>query len=212
VRERGGSWRVAFGRAGLDESFACDAVLSALPAYALARLEIGAAGRRPLESLAGIEYSPVASLFLGYRRDRVSHPLDGFGALVPPLERRSALGVVFVSSLFPDRAPAGHVAVNVFVGGTLQPALAALGKDELIARVGADLRDLIGAEGPPAFATRTFWPRAIPQYNLGYGRHLEALARSEAELPGFFVGGSLRDGISLPECLLSGVRLAERAS
>jgi len=212
IRERGRSWKVGYVRAGKAAAYACDAVISALPAWSLARLELGTAGRHPLESLAGIAYAPVASLFFGYRRERVSHPLDGFGALVPPNEQRSALGVVFISSLFPDRAPAGHVALNVFAGGTLQPALAALGKAELVERVGADLRDLVGADGPPAFASHTLWPRAIPQYNLGYGRHLDAMARCEADHPGFLVGGCIRDGISLPECLLAGLRLAERAS
>jgi oxygen-dependent protoporphyrinogen oxidase len=207
-----GGWQVEYVGAGRPESYACDTVLCALPAEALAGLELGARGQRPLEGLRAIEYSSLAKLYLGYRRDQVRHPLDGFGALVPAAERRTALGIVFLSSLFPDRAPAGHVALDVFVGGSLQPALAALPEAELIARVGADLRELVGAEGPPVFARRHPWPRAIPQYNLGYGQHLEAMARCEEALPGCHIGGSVRDGIALPECIRSGLRLAERVS
>ena len=40
---------------------------------------------------------------------------------------RSILGVIFSSSLFPGRAPKGHVALTVFVGGALQP-------DQVVAR------------------------------------------------------------------------------
>jgi len=62
-------------------------------------------------------------LALGFRRDQLSHPLDGFGFLVPEVERRRVLGAVFSSSLFPERAPAGHVMLTVFVGGTRDPDL-----------------------------------------------------------------------------------------
>jgi protoporphyrinogen/coproporphyrinogen III oxidase len=56
------------------------------------------------------------------------------------------------------------------------------------------------------------WPRAIPQYNLGYGAHLDALARCEQANPGLFFGGNVRDGISLPDCIKSGTSLAARVS
>jgi oxygen-dependent protoporphyrinogen oxidase len=212
LRSARGGWEVEYVREGTTESYACGAVICALPADSLANLELGQRGARPLEALKAVEYAPLTKLYLGYRRDRVSHPLDGFGALVPAGEKRSALGIVFLSSLFPDRAPAGHVALNVFVGGTLQPALAALPDAELLARVGSDLRELIGAEGPPAFVRRHPWPRAIPQYNLGYDRFLDAMARCERDLPGCYIGGNVRDGIALPECVLSGLRMAQRVS
>jgi oxygen-dependent protoporphyrinogen oxidase len=189
-----------------------DAVVLAIPAWALAKLELGGAGERPLSSLGEIEHPPVASVFAGFRRDRVSHPLDGFGVLVPASEKRSVLGVIFSSSLFPGRAPDGHVALTAFVGGALQPDIARLPKDELVGRVCTDLRALLGAQGEPAFARHTLWPRAIPQYNLGYGRHLEAIAACERGLPGLFIGGNARDGISLSDCILSGAALAKRVS
>ena len=64
--------------------------------------------------------------FLGYRREQVAHPLDGFGALVPALERRSILGALFSSTLFPHRAPDGHVALTIFAGGMRQPEIGRL--------------------------------------------------------------------------------------
>jgi oxygen-dependent protoporphyrinogen oxidase len=211
-RGTGARWNVHWvGTAG-PKAMECDAVVLALPAWSLARLEIGAAGLRPLAGLERVEYAPVASLFLGYRRDRVRHPLDGFGALVPAAERRTLLGAVFVSTLFPGRAPDGHVALNVFAGGALRPDVVQLPEAELVARVGADLKALVGADGPPAFVRRTPWPRAIPQYNLGYGAHLEAMRRCEADHPGLFIGGNVRDGISLPDCIASGTSLAQRVS
>jgi oxygen-dependent protoporphyrinogen oxidase len=211
-RGNGARWRVTWEGPKGEKSAQFDSVVAALPAWALAKLEIGGAGKRPLSGLAGVEHPPVASVFLGFRRDRVRHALDGFGALAPRSEKRSVLGVIFSSTLFPGRAPAGHVALTAFAGGALQGEIARLPARELKALVRADLRDLLGAEGPPAFERHVLWKRAIPQYNLGYGGHLEALAKCEDDHPGLHIGGNARDGISLAECILSGAALAKRVS
>jgi oxygen-dependent protoporphyrinogen oxidase len=210
--ERGSRWTVSWhdGRGLRTGNF--DAVIAALPAAALARLTIGSAGERPLAGLAQVESPPVSSLFLGFRRDQVAHPLDGFGALVPATEKRALLGVLFSSTLFPGRAPDGHVALTVMIGGALQPELAARPADRLWAAVRPDLRDLLGVSGEPVFTRHTFWPHAIPQYNLGHERHLEAMTACERTHPGLFIGGNARDGSALPNCLLAGSRLAEQAA
>ena len=186
-------------------------VILALPAAALAALPIGVQGECPLADLSHIEYPPVSSLFLGYKREQVTHPLDGFGMLVPPAEQRSILGVLFNSTLFPGRAPAGHVALTVMTGGALRPDLARLDDAGLLALVQNELSALLGVSGEPVFIRRNFWPHAIPQYNLGYERFLDLIARTEAAHPGLFIGGHIRDGISVPNCIAAGEKLAARA-
>jgi protoporphyrinogen oxidase len=52
------------------------------------------------------------------------------------------------------------------------------------------------------------WPRAIPQYVLGYQRFKDAIDKVEASAPGLYIGGNCRDGISLSNCIESGRRLA----
>jgi oxygen-dependent protoporphyrinogen oxidase len=208
----GQPWSVVWrdGASTRNESF--DAVIAALPAPALAQLRFGPLGERPLASLEGIEHPPVASYFLGYRREQVAHRLDGFGVLVPEVERRSVLGVLFSSSIFPGRAPAGHVALTVMVGGSRQPELARQEPDKLLATVEHELRELLGVTGAPVFQRHHFWPRAIPQYNLGYEVHLEAIATAERTQRGLFIGGQARDGIGLPACIAAGEKLAARAA
>jgi len=205
-------WRVGWRGPQGESADEFDSVVAGVPASALAALEIGGAGRRPLAGLAQVEQPPVVSVFLGFRREQVRHPLDGFGVLVPSVERRSVLGVIFSSSLFEGRAPEGHVALTALAGGVMQPEVARLPEGDLMALVMRDLGALLGATGEPVFVRRTFWPRAIPQYNLGYDRHLEAIAACERANPGFHVGGNVRDGISLADCLKSGASLAKRVS
>jgi oxygen-dependent protoporphyrinogen oxidase len=208
----GGRWQVSWDGPKGRDSGEFHRVVAALPAWALARLKIGAAGRRELSGLGEIEHPPVATVLLGYRRDKVRHPLDGFGLLVPASEEKSVLGVIFSSSLFPGRSPQGHVALTAFAGGALQGELALLPAKELVDRIRVDVLGLLGAEGPPAFVRHTLWKRAIPQYNLGYGRHLDSIAECERRHPGLIFGGNARDGISLPDCLRSGASLAQRVS
>ncbi len=208
----GEKWSVIWHDASGTHTQAFDAVIVALPAHALALLRVGSLGERPLAGLAAIEHPPVASLFLGFRRDQIAHPLDGFGLLVPAVEKRSILGVLFSSTLFPRRAPADHVALTVLVGGTRQPELASLSPDALLARIRPDLLDLLEVRGDPVFQHHAFWPRAIPQYNLGHEQHLAAFAALERTHRALFIGGQARDGISLPACIASGEKLAARAS
>ncbi len=189
-----------------------DFIVLAVPATTLAQMTFGTLAERPLASLDNIAHPPVSSLFLGYRRDQVAHALDGFGGLTPEKERRDVLGILFSSTLFPGRAPEGHVALTVFVGGMRQPEHARLGTPQILERIRRDLTDLVGVSGDPVFVKHSFWPRAIPQYTLGYERHFEAMNRLEDLHPGLFIGGQCRDGISLPDCLKSGEKLARRVA
>jgi oxygen-dependent protoporphyrinogen oxidase len=206
----GPPWEITWHRDGGAQTEEFDAIILALPAGALAALRV--ANQQPLAALAEIEHPPVASLFLGFRREDVTHPLDGFGLLAPACERRVLLGAIFSSSLFPERAPAGHVAITVLAGGTRQPELARLAPDALLSTVMPDLCELLGVRGKPVFTHHTFWPRAIPQYNLGYGRFLAAMTAAEKSCPGLFIGGHVRDGVALGSCITAGLRLAERAT
>ena len=201
-------WKNA-GQTGTDEF---DSVVLAVPAGALAQLSFGSLGERPLATLENIPHPPVSSVFLGYRRDQIAHPLDGFGGLVPAVERRDVLGILFSSTLFPDRAPAGHVGLTVFVGGMRQPTHARLPTPQLLERIDRDLRELVGATGEPAFVRHTYWPRAIPQYVIGYEQWKGTMDLIERNHPRLFIGGNVRDGVSLPDCVKSGVKLAEKVA
>ena len=208
----GRPWKIITQRHAAVDTTAFDAVVLALSAGGLGQLVFGTLGERTLASLDHQPHPPVSSLFLGFKRSQVSHPLDGYGALVPACEKKSMLGVVFSSTLFPSRAPDGHVAVTVLAGGARQPETGRLPLDQLLARVLPDLRALLGITGDPVFTHLTFWPKAIPQYNVGHERFLDPLARCEIQYPGLFIGGSPRDGISLPDCVNSGTALARNAA
>jgi len=226
-RNNDGTWTIVT-EAGEDSA---DAVVCALPAPALAALRLGEDA--PLASLAQIEHPPVSTLFLGYRRDQVAHPLDGFGMLVPAIETLPLLGAIFASTLFPGRAPEGHVALHVMIGAvsdrshcgarlggprqaelassTVAEGRAANERCATMAAVTDCLLQLLGVRGDPVFIRHGHFAQAIPQYTLGYEQHLATMTEAELRFPGLFIGGQCRDGISTPACIASGERLAAQA-
>jgi len=201
---RGTAWRIRTRVQGtLPGEF--DAVLLCTAAPALASLEIN--DHTPLAGLAAMPYSAVASLALGFPRGAVAHPLDGFGMLVPARAGRRILGTLFSSTLFPGRAPDGHVLLTTFVGGR-QPELAALPDAGLEQIVRVELSELLGVRGEPVFRQLTRWPRAIPKYTVDFGRHAAAMDAVERDHPGLYLAGHVRNGISLSDCLTAGLAVA----
>jgi protoporphyrinogen/coproporphyrinogen III oxidase len=165
-----------------------------------------------LSSFSEIRHPPVASVVLGFRREDVAHPCEGFGMLIPKIEGFKILGTIFSSSLFPNRAPAGHHTLTSYVGGERNPELASLPADRLYEIVCKDLRVLLGVRGKPTFQHCVFYPKAIPQYNVGYGRFKHFMAELEAKAPGLFLAGHYRDGVSLSDSIVSGCNVAERVA
>ena len=186
------------------------AVLYAGTAFRLAKIHIDT--ERPINwsSFSEIYYPPVASVVLGFRREDVAHPLDGFGMLIPRLEGFNILGTIFSSSLFPNRAPAGHVMVTSYLGGARAPELASRTPEELFELTRADLRLLLGVTGKPTFQHCTVLPKAIPQYDVGFGRFRTLMKEIEAKAPGLFLAGHYRDGISLADSIVSAYDASER--
>jgi oxygen-dependent protoporphyrinogen oxidase len=144
-----------------------NAILFAGTAFKLAQLQMRGPVPVDFRAFGEIRYPPVASVVLGFRRADVTHPAQGFGMLIPKVEGFKILGTIFSSSLFPNRAPEGHITLTSYVGGERQPELAQLPSHALYDLVCADLRTLLGVRGQPTFQHTVFWPKAIPQYTLG---------------------------------------------
>ncbi|HEX3557750.1 MAG TPA: protoporphyrinogen oxidase [Pyrinomonadaceae bacterium] len=190
------------------ETISADAVCLALPAYAAARL-LRETDDALASELDAIPYASTATVNLAYRRADIPHPLDGFGFVVPFIERRPTLACTFSSVKFEGRAPEGHALLRAFVGGALQPEMFDLDEERMTEAVRRDLRDLLGIERPPLFAHVEKWPRSMAQYHLG---HLERLSRINARLqnlPTLALCGNAYTGAGLPDCIRSGEAAAD---
>jgi oxygen-dependent protoporphyrinogen oxidase len=200
LTQAGAAWHLA-GTGAIAEPAEFDEVIITLPAKAAAalRVQTSSGSAEPFAFLGAIPHPPVTALFAGFRSEAIKHPLNGFGCLVPAAEQRNILGILFSSSLFPDRAPPGHAALTIMLGGALQPALARLSALEAWAVARADVESLLGITEHPVMLEAVHYPEAIPQYNVGHGQILSAIAKVEQALPGLKLAGSYRGGISVPD-------------
>ncbi|MDQ1707077.1 MAG: protoporphyrinogen/coproporphyrinogen oxidase [Pyrinomonadaceae bacterium] len=190
------------------ETIVADAVCLALPAYAAARL-LGKLDQSLADELEGIPYESSTTINLAYRRSEIPHALDGFGFVVPFVERRTVIACTFSSVKFAGRAPDGQVLLRAFVGGALQPEMFQLSDEELLARVRADLRDLLGVENAPLFAEVARWERSMPQYHLGHLERVKRIEERVSSLPGLTLAGNAYSGPGIPDCIRSGESAAE---
>jgi len=201
--------RVCYTKDGQSRTVDATAVVLAVPAFVAWQLLDDLAPA--LTSVLGeIEYPPVAMVFLGFRKPVKCRALDGFGFLVPEVERRKILGTIWSSTLFAGRAPAQGAALTTFVGGARQPKLAILEDDELADVVRGELQEIMGLESEPDLVHVQHWQHAIPQYTLGHARRIEAIERVENEHPGLYISGNFRGGISVGDCIVNSETTAAR--
>lgn len=193
---------------GASQAITAREVVLATPADVAARL-ISPFAPEAATSLAAIEYAPIAAIASLYRRENVRHALDGFGFLVPRVERRRILGTLFSSSMFEGRAPSGHVLLTTFTGGRRHPEIPGKTENDIAAIVSQELAQLLGATSPE-WQEVTRWTRAIPQYTLGHLDRLRAVDEAERRIPALHFCANYRGGVSVGDCIKSAFAVAER--
>jgi protoporphyrinogen/coproporphyrinogen III oxidase len=185
------------------------AVIVAAPAAEAARMVQGL-DTELAQELGRISTVSAVTVSLGWRRQQVRHPLDGFGMVVPRGEGRRIMGVTWTSSKFPGRAPRDRVLLRAFLGGVKGPEVLELDDKEILDLVRAELDVLLGLRGAPELARLYRWPDAMPQYNVGHAARLARLEELQARHPGLVLAGGSYRGIGIPDCIQSGVEAAER--
>ena len=162
-----------------------------------------------LSALNSIDYAAVAVVSLGYRQQDIGHSLNGFGFLVPRSSGLRVLGSVWNSSLFPGRAPEGQALLTSFVGGASDPTATKLNAQELASLVHREISPVLSMKSEPVFSNVTIWPRALPQYNLGHGDRLAAVAKSRSRFPGLWLTGNYLQGPAIGSCVDQTLAVAE---
>ena len=160
--------------------------------------------------LASIEYASSAVVTLVYHRQDIDHPLDGFGIVVPAVERRPIVAASFLTVKFPGHSPPGRAIVRVFSGGVLQPEVVDRDDQSLIAAAKQQLAELIGASGEPIETHVMRWRDAMPQYHVGHVARVESIEQRVAGHPGLELAGNAYRGVGIPQSIHSGRQAAER--
>lgn len=207
IEEKSGGFVVHLGDA---RQLDADIVITASPSYAVAAM-IEEMNSQAAKLLRQIPYAPMNVICFGYQRERIARDLDGFGYLIPRGEGCHTLGTLWDSSIFPDRAPQGHVLLRSMMGGATNRTAIDLADEEVVTRTRADLARAMGINEAPDFVRVFRHPRAIPQYVRGHGDRLQALNRALEGTPGLLLTGNAFYGVGLNDCVNAANRVAENA-
>jgi oxygen-dependent protoporphyrinogen oxidase len=184
-----------------------DAVVSAAPAYALAKI-FRNFNRNAVKLLEQIPYAPMNVVCFGYDKQALKCDLNGFGYLIPKKEGCSVLGTLWDSSIFPYRAPEGKVLLRSMMGGATRPQAADLSDEQVQILVQADLERIMGIKAAPEMARIFRHDRAIPQYVSGHAALVKQIRSELTATPRLFLTGNAYEGIGLNDCVANANRTA----
>lgn len=201
----GGGWRVELDATELRARAVLLAADAAGAAPLLKPVDPESAG-----FLADVEYAPLVSAALPVNPALAARPLEGFGFLVPRQAGIDLLGALFMSRLFPRRAPADRVLVTAMIGGVRWPAVVDADDAEITARICIGLERGLGLREMPEPLALTRWRRAVPQPGPEHAARVTELRRRLEGLPGLELAGSYLDGVGVADAFASGMAAARR--
>jgi len=149
------------------------------------------------ELLGQIRYNSSVTLALGYDQKDVEGKINGFGFLVPKVERKRITACTFVKTKFDHRVPPAKALIRCFLGG----AAIDVPEAELIQSVLDELKTLVGLSTKPIFTRLTRWHGAMAQYSLGHAKRISEIRERATLHPGLHLAGNAYDGIGIPDCI-----------
>jgi len=209
IARDGVRWHVDLTSPSGDLALSAARLVVAAPAYAAAGVLRGVDGEMAT-ALDGIAYAPIVVAPVGVEAGRARQPIEGFGFLTPRGESLGLLGCLFMSQLFPGRAPAGHELLHCMLGGVRWPEAAHLPDAEIHARLAEDLSRTLGLDDPPPPLALVRWHRAIPQPGRDHRARIAWLNGRLDDMPGLALAGAYVAGVSVSDSLASGLAAASR--
>jgi len=156
-----------------------------------------------------LKYAAVTQVLLGFKKWK-GMSLKAFGGLVPGIEKKNILGVLFTSSFFEGRAPKEGTLLSVFMGGVKRPDIAGMDDGEIESLLNKDLPRMLSDRTLSPDMTRILrYPKAIPQYTESTGRRYEMIEKLQQKYPGLILAGNIRDGIGMADRVKQGRTIAD---
>ncbi len=193
-----GYFKIQFSNGESEQTLTANKVISTVGAIGLETM-LPFIEDAHMAHLTNLKYARVVEIALGFNHWE-GRPLDGFGGLIPHKENRDLLGVLFMSSLFKNRAPQGGALLSVFMGGIRNESLCDLDDAALMAVLEREFKDLMKLpDFNPQLIDIKRYSHAIPQYAINTGDRLTAIEKVQNEFPGLIIAGNLRDGIGMAD-------------
>ena len=191
------------------ESIDADALVVAAPAWAASNLVKGIDGALS-EKLLTIPYVSTATVSIAFKKKDVKHPLNGFGFVVPKIEKRRIMAATWTSVKFAHRAPDDSVLIRCFVGGSKNAELVGLDDAAMVRMVREELGDIMGIEAEPLLVRVFRWKNSMPQYTIGHEERVSWIDERVASIKGLYLTGSAYHGIGISDSIRYGEIVAKK--
>ena len=155
--------------------------------------------KNKFKDITNLRYAKVVEITLGFNKWE-GIDLNAFGGLIPSKEHKNILGILFMSTLFKDRAPKNGALITSFVGGIKKEYLTEMNRDELINLLKPELQSLLQLPNfNPDLIELSYHKRAIAQYDKTSENRILAINDIEKENTNLFLAGSIRDGVGMAD-------------
>jgi oxygen-dependent protoporphyrinogen oxidase len=208
ARAEGGAWRLTCASGRTAD---VDAVVVTCPAPAAADLLRGVSPGSA-STLDRVRLASVVLTLLSYPGDAIPPGLAGSGFLVPRPERHLLTAASWVGTKWPHLAQPDRFVIRASAGRIDDERVQAMGDEEVVRAVTAELGAAMGLRGRPAAAKVVRWDAAFPQYEVGHLERMSALDRRLAEdAPGVVMAGAVCRGVGIATCIAGAREAAARA-
>jgi len=152
-----------------------------------------------LKPIVAMRYAKVVEISLGFNNWN-GMDLNAFGGLLPAMENKNILGILFMSTLFKGRAPKNGAMITIFTGGIKKQELVTLPQPELLELLKPELKQLLNLDSfNPDLIEFSYHNNAIAQYEAGSKERLEAIEKIEKKHNNLFLAGSIRNGVGMAD-------------
>jgi oxygen-dependent protoporphyrinogen oxidase len=164
---------------------------------------------RPLSRLlSDIRYAPVSIAHIGFDKRHVNHPLDGTGFLVPKKAQLSFNGNLWMSRLFPDRAPEDKTLLTSYLGGARHADIVDWSNERIVNELLSQLSPLMGLQGEAEYIRIDRHIQGLPLYHGQHHAKIEAIRSRLAQHAGLHLTANYLEGVSVRDRIFQGSKTA----
>ena len=163
-----------------------------------------------IESFDEKLYNPIDVIHFAFNKKDYHRNIKGFGLLSKKSEKKSFLGVLFSSDIFPNVAPNDLKLITVLVGGENQSQLCELDKDQIISMVENEIVELLKIN-KIVFKKHYRWKQAIPRYNIENIKFLKSnFNKHLTSFKNIHINGNYLNGVSVSDCIFKSKIISQK--
>lgn len=203
-----GGWKIRYNTPDSVVEITAANIVTTVGAYALKDL-LPFADSEQLKCITSLEYAPVLQAAVGLcfidQNDYMA-----FGGLVPSIEKRNVLGILYPSACFDGRTPEDSVLFSFFLGGKKNHTLLEMSDENIRALIEKNLDTMLYIPDTASvkFIKLFRHKYAIPQYEASSKERLEAIENIQNSFSGLYLAGNIRDGIGMADRIKQGTAIA----